>query len=296
MLVSRASSLPLVVIVGPTASGKTALAIDIAERHNGEIICADSRTVYKGLDIGTAKPTPADQARVPHHGLDLVEPDESFSAADFKSYANQKIAEIRQRGRMPVLVGGTGLYVDSVIYDYQFGPPVDKERRQELSMMTIEELHEYCHKHNVPLPENIYIKRYVVRSIEQQGLNQQRRDTPISNSIVVGISTDRDVLKQRIVQRASQLFAAGMLDEALEAGRKYGWDNEAMTGNIYRLARQYCDGELTLDRVKERFVTLDWQLAKRQLTWLKRREHIHWDEPDQLVEYLDQAIALANNS
>ena len=149
----------IIVIVGPTASGKTALAIDIAKRHNGEIICADSRTVYKGLDIGTAKPTPADQARVPHHGLDLVEPDESFSAADFKSYANQKIAEIRQRGRLPVLVGGTGLYVDSVVYDYQFGPPVDKKRRQELSTMTIEELHEYCHKHNVPLPENIYNKR-----------------------------------------------------------------------------------------------------------------------------------------
>ena len=112
--------LPLVVIVGPTASGKSATAMDVARAFNGEIICADSRTVYKGMDIGTAKPTAEDRAEVQHWGLDLVQPDERFTAADFKFYAQQKIAEIRARGHLPIVVGGTGLYVDGLIFDYQF--------------------------------------------------------------------------------------------------------------------------------------------------------------------------------
>src|SRR5688500_6881598 len=119
-------ALPLIVIVGPTASGKTALSIEIAKQYNGEIICADSRTVYKGMDIGTAKPTPEERQGIPHWGLDLVQPNEDFSAADFKVYALQKIIEIRARNRTPILVGGTGLYIDAVIFDYEFGSPVDK--------------------------------------------------------------------------------------------------------------------------------------------------------------------------
>ena len=108
--------LPLVVIVGPTASGKTALAIELAEQHNGEIICADSRTVYKYMDVGTAKPNQVEQARVPHWGIDLIEPGDYFSAADFKNYAVQKIEEIRGRGHIPFLTGGTGLYIDAVLF------------------------------------------------------------------------------------------------------------------------------------------------------------------------------------
>jgi tRNA dimethylallyltransferase len=117
--------LPLIVIVGPTASGKTSLAIDIAKQFGGEIICADSRTVYIGMDIGTAKPSRAEQAMVPHWALDLVEPGQRFTAADFKEYANKKIAEIRSRGNIPMIVGGTGLYVDGVIFDYKFGDDVE---------------------------------------------------------------------------------------------------------------------------------------------------------------------------
>lgn len=111
---------PLIVIVGPTASGKTSVAIELAKRLDGEIICADSRTVYKGMDIGTAKPTAEERAIVPHWGLDLVGPNERFTAADFKDYAVQKIAEIRARGHIPFIVGGTGLYIDSVVFDFDF--------------------------------------------------------------------------------------------------------------------------------------------------------------------------------
>ena len=139
---------PLVVIAGPTASGKTALAIELAEKFGGEIICADSRTIYKYMDIGTAKPSAEDRARVPHHGIDLVEPGEDFSAADFKFYALGMIADIRARGKVPFLVGGTGLYIDAVVYDYQFGPKADPVQREILESMTLEQLHDYCYKNN----------------------------------------------------------------------------------------------------------------------------------------------------
>lgn len=114
----------VVVIVGPTASGKTSVSIEIAKALNGEIISADSRAIYKGMDLGTAKPSVEEQAGVPHWGIDLVEPGERFTVADFKAYAEQKIAEIRERGKLPMVVGGTGLYVDALVYDYQFGETV----------------------------------------------------------------------------------------------------------------------------------------------------------------------------
>ena len=142
---------PLVVIVGPTASGKTSLAIDLAKRYGGEIICADSRTIYKEMDIGTAKPTAAQRAEVTHWGLDLVEPGESFSAYDFKIYANQKIQEIRKRGNIPFMVGGTGLYIDAVLFDYEFGQPADPELRQTLQLMSVSELQNYCIRYNSKL-------------------------------------------------------------------------------------------------------------------------------------------------
>ena len=132
--------LPLVVIVGPTASGKTSLAIEIATKFNGEIICADSRSIYKYMDIGTAKPTLFERNQAVHWGLDLIEPGEYFSAADFKDYAMKKIEEIRSRGKLPVLVGGTGLYVDAVIFDYKFGPKANESLRQELQHKTLDEL------------------------------------------------------------------------------------------------------------------------------------------------------------
>lgn len=170
-----ATKLPLIVIVGPTASGKTSLAIRLAQKYGGEIICADSRTVYRDMDIGTAKPTPEERALVSHWGLDLVSPGERFTAADFKRYALEKIDEIRARGHVPFIVGGTGLYVDSVVFDYEFGGSVDESQRQELEVLSIEELHKYCFKHNISLPENNKNKRHLIRAIEQRGINSKRK-------------------------------------------------------------------------------------------------------------------------
>lgn len=269
------SELPLVVIVGPTASGKSATAMQIAREYNGEIICADSRTVYKYMDIGTAKPSPEDQAEIPHWGLDLVEPGEHFSAADFKKYALQKIDEIRKRGHLPLLVGGTGLYIDGVIFDYEFQDP-DPELRKKLEVLSLEELKNYCSNNNIELPENENNRRYVIRAIERKNVSSKRLNAPLPNTLVVGIATKRDELRARIDARSEQLFETGMVEEAKKLGKRYGWNSEAMTGNIYKLVKQFLDGEFDEAELKRKFITSDWQLAKRQLTWLKRNPFIHW--------------------
>lgn len=284
-------TLPLVVIVGPTASGKTGLAIELAERFGGEIISADSRAIYTGMDIGTAKPTDAQRARVPHWGIDLVRPGERFTAADFKAYATQKINEIRARGRVPFLVGGTGLYVDAVLYDFQFAPPPDESLRQRLMLKPLAELHEYCAKNNIPLPENSHNKRYVIRAIERGGQSLQRRSEPISTSIIVGIATDREVLRSRIVERIEHMFDDGIVEEATRLGEMYGWQSEAMTGNIYPVVYEYLQHRLSYNEMKTRVVTLDWRLAKRQLTWLKRNPHIEWLPLHEARNYLVQRLA-----
>lgn len=283
------TNLPLVVVVGPTASGKSATAMRIAEEYNGEIICADSRTIYKGMDIGTAKPSEADRAAIPHWGLDLVEPGESFTAADFKYFAQQKIDDIRSRGHIPLLVGGTGLYIDGVIFDYEFVDP-DTKLREKLELLSLEELHEYCVINNIMLPENHQNRRYVVREIERKNISGKRLMEPIDNCIIVGITTERDELRTRIAARSEQLFAQGMVEEAIMLGEKYGWNSEAMTGNIYRLVRQYLDGEFDKNELKARSIISDWQLAKRQITWLKRNPFIMWKPLDEAYSYIKKQL------
>jgi len=282
---------PLVVLVAPTASGKTALAIDIAKEVGGEIICADSRTIYRGMDIGTAKPTLEEQAEIPHWGINIVDPDERFTVADFQEYAKQKIDEIRERGHVPILVGGTGLYIDAVVFNFEFGPVADIERRKKLEEMSLDELYKYCNKNNVSLPENYKNKRYVIRAIEQKSINTKRRDAPIDNCIIVGITTDRETLRTRIEHRSEQLFADGMVEEAKVLGDKYGWDHESMTGNIYPLCHLYFEGKMTLEEVKEKFIVQDWRLAKRQLTWLRRNPHIWWGELTDVKQHLLSVLA-----
>lgn len=281
---------PLIVITGPTASGKTGISLELAEEFGGEIICADSRSVYKEMDIGTAKPTKDEQARVPHHLLDIVEPGELFSAADFKRLAFEAIEDIRQRGKVPFLVGGTGLYVDAVIFDYQFGGKADPELRAHLERMSVEELQDYCRKNNVELPENTKNKRYLIRVIEQKGVNNRSRQEPIENCIVVGIATEKHVLRQRIEDRTDDFFTSGVVEEAIKIGQKYGWKSEAMTGNIYRLAKDIHEGTMSIAEAKQKFITLDWRLAKRQLTWLRRNKFIRWFSRKEAKNYLEDYL------
>ena len=291
-MVAKYINRPLVVIVGPTASGKTSLSIELAKKFEGEIICADSRTVYKGMDIGTAKPSMTERKDIPHWGLDLVEPGEYFSVADFKIYAEKKISEIRSRGHTPFLVGGTGLYVDALLFNYQLGLPADTELRTKLQHMTIDELYAYCKNHNVILPENNKNKRYIIRAIENKDVKPNKQQKPLKQSIIVGITTDLSILRKRIKIRSEQIFNDNVLNEAKILGNKYGWDNEAMKSNIYPLIHLYLDGKMSLDEMKDKFVTLDWRLAKRQLTWLRRNKFIHWLSLYDAKKYISEQLAI----
>lgn len=280
------TELPLIVIVGPTASGKTSLALDVAERYHGEIICADSRTVYKGMDIGTAKPTRDEQSRIPHWGLDLVEPDERFTAADFKQHATQAIADIRRRGKVPIMVGGTGLYVDSVVYDYSFLGEHDGHAKVRFEAMSLSELHDYCAENNIPLPENGNNKRHVVNTIVRNNVSGIGKSSKSTTTHIVGIATNRDELRTRIMHRTEQFFDSNVAGEATLLGEKYGWEVEAMTGNIYPLLKLYLDGRLSIEEVKDRFITLDCRLAKRQMTWLRRNPDIMWAKRTSADSYI----------
>jgi len=273
------------VIVGPTASGKTSLAIDLAKKYGGEIICADSRTIYRGLDIGTAKPMSVEQDGIPHWGLDLVEPGQRFTAADFKDYAVEKIAEIRHRGYVPFLVGGTGLYINSVVYDYIFPPEVNTLERNKYNNMSFDMLYKYCAENNIKLPENDKNKRYVINAILRKGREALRRSEPLENTYIVGIASEKSELSERIERRAREIWANGVIDEAKKAARKHGWDNAAMTGNIYPIIRDVLDGRTSRIEAIERFAVLDRRLAKRQLTWFKRDSNIVWLPRDEAYTY-----------
>ncbi len=278
---------PLVVVVGPTASGKSALAMRIAQAHNGEIIAADSRTVYRGMDIGTAKPTSQDQEIVPHHLVDVREPDEPFSAAEFKELANQAINDVASRGKLPIMVGGTGLYIDAVIFDYHFGPAADQARRAELNAMLVEELQDLCRQKNIVLPINSGNKRHLVRAIELGGLVSHKKQLR-GDTFVVGISTERDILRERVGARAKEMVAEGVLEEVVRIGQKYAWQGEALKGNIYRIFRGVSEGSKTIDEATEEFIQSDMALAKRQMTWFKRNQFIHWStNPEELRQQVD---------
>ena len=284
------SHLPLIVITGPTASGKTSLAIQLAKKYRGEIICADSRTVYRGMNIGTAKPSLGEQQGVPHWGLDLVDPRDSFSASQFKGYACQKIKEIRSRGNIPFLVGGTGLYIDSVIFDFQFGGKFSKEKRDNLQEMTISELQQYCVNHDVALPENSKNKRYLIRAIERADKKPSGLETPLNNTIIVGITTDKQLLKQRITDRAKKMFKDGVVEETIVLANNAGWCNEAMTGNVYPVIKKLIDKEIDEDQTIREFIVSDVNLVKRQLTWFRRNPFIEWGDIRSCEQYLSRIL------
>lgn len=278
---------PLIVVVGPTASGKSALAMRIAQAHNGEIIAADSRTVYRGMDIGTAKPTSQDQELVPHHLIDVRDPDEPFSAAEFKELANQAINDVASRGRLPIMVGGTGLYIDAVIFDYHFGPAADQAQRAVLNAMSVKELQDLCRQKNIDLPINNENKRHLVRALELGGLISHKKQLR-ANTFVVGISTERDILRRGVSERAKEMVTEGVLEEVKRIGQKYAWRGEALKGNIYRIFRGVIEGSKTIDEATEELIRSDMALAKRQMTWFKRNQFIHWStNPEELQQQVD---------
>lgn len=277
----------IIFIVGPTASGKTSASIDLAKKIDGEIICADSRTIYKDLDIGTAKPTLEQRDGIVHWGIDLVFPNEEYSAADFKKYAYLKIEEIKQRGKTPIIVGGSGLYIDSVLFNYKFGEIPDRLYREYLNSLTLDDLYTICEDKKIFLPDNIIKnKRYVIRAIEQNGINRNKNSRPIDNSIIVGSLVERDTARVRIKDRIISMMNDGVVDEAIRASEKYGWNNSAMTGNIYSIIRSYLEGKIDYSRMIDLCLFKDYHLFKRQMTWFKRNDDIKWLKPEMINDFL----------
>ena len=226
----------LIAVVGPTASGKTALAMDLAQKYNGEIVCADSRTVYRYMDIGTAKPTKDELLKIKHHLVNLRDPGQPFSAAEFKELAQEAIADIQSRGKLPLLVGGTGLYVDAVLYDYQFRPAAEATLRDDLAKLSLDELVERLNTIDPSLSESIDTKnpRRVVRAIEIAGQGAAGRKTLKPNTLVVGMLASKEVIRARVEARLKTMLDKGLLDEVKALGTKFGYDSEAMTGIAYR--------------------------------------------------------------
>lgn len=265
----------LLVIVGETASGKSALAIDLAKQFNGQIICADSRTIYKGMDIGTAKPSKEDQQQVTHHLIDLIEPNQIYSAAQFKHDAEQLTKEITKKGKLPIMVGGTGLYIDSIIFNYEFRP-VNEVRQAELNQLNLEQLQTKASELGISEEDiDFNNRRHLQRAVETgKVLKNSQQLRP--NTLVIGLKLDKDVLEQRINRRVDKMIEAGLVDEVKKLGQTYDWDTEAMSGIGYKVFGQYIRGEIDLEQAKAGFIKGDLSLAKRQRTWFKRNKYIHW--------------------
>ena len=275
-MVAASAVKPLLVIVGETASGKSALALELAKRFDGEIISADSWTVYEGFDIGTAKPSKLERAMVPHHLLDVADPRGGFSAVIFQQLAQAAIDAIHRRGRLPILVGGTGLYIDSVIYRYSFLAAPPAELRSKLNAMSLEQVLELAKQKGLDTSGiDVRNKRRVIRLIENEGVLPSRK--PLRpNTLVIGIRTPRETLEERVAARVDGMLSSGLELEAKKLAREYGWDAEPMKGVGYKEWREYFEGSETLEQTRARILKNTLDLAKRQRTWFKRNYSIQW--------------------
>ena len=277
----------LLVIVGETASGKSDLALKIAKAYRGEIISADSWTVYRGFDIGTGKPTITQQKAVKHHLIDVREANDSFNAPMFKSLAEKAIKNTQKRGNLPILVGGTGLYIDSVLYDFGFLP--NSGERKELDKLELGELLELAKSREIDLKDiDIRNKRRVIRAIEAGG-QKPTKGKLIPNTLIVGLKLDNEELRKKIEKRTDKMLAAGLENEVKNLAEKYGWDIEPMKGIGYHEWRDYFEGRQSLEGTRQRIISSTMKLAKRQRTWFKRNDDITWfNSSHQAGAYLDK--------
>jgi tRNA dimethylallyltransferase len=271
------SNLPVLVILGETASGKSKLAINLARRLNGEIICADSWTVRRGLNIGTDKPSMNDCKAVPHHLLDIIGPDEDFTAAVFKTLANQAIEDIHSRNRLPIMVGGSGLYIDSVIFDYKFLKPGDRNLRDKLNQLNVNELVEKIGSLGLDVDETVdrRNKRRLIRLIESGGVKPQKsalRD----NTLLIGVKLPEDKLLESIEKRTDAMMSIGLEAEVRALADQYGWEAEGLKGVGYKQWRGYIEGHQSIEETRLQIISATNNLAKKQRTWFKRNKSIHW--------------------
>lgn len=278
---------PLIAVVGETASGKSALGLELARRFNGEIIAADSWTVRQEVNIGTAKPTPEERADIPHHLLDVVPPCADFTAAVFKKLAQKAIGDIAGRGKLPIMVGGTGLYIDGVLFDFGFLPAGDRENRRRLNELSIPQLLEKLKAAGIDTAGlDTRNKRRLIRALETAGARPSRGGLRPS-TLVIGLQVPRPALTANVERRVDAMLAAGLEAEVRRLVAAYGWECEALRGIGYREWRGFFEGAHDLQATRAAIVKSTLDLAKRQRTWFKRNKIIQW------VASTDQAVALA---
>ncbi|RCW16080.1 tRNA (adenosine(37)-N6)-dimethylallyltransferase MiaA [Streptococcus gallolyticus] len=268
----------LIAVVGPTAVGKTALGIELAQEFNGEIISGDSQQVYRHLDIGTAKATPEEQATAPHHLIDVRDVDANYSVYDFVVEASQAITEIASRGKVPIIVGGTGLYLQSLLEGYHLGGEVDQKKvlayRKTLEQLSDEVLFGKLAELGKEIPE--VNRRRAIRALElaKFGQNLANKETNYE-ALLIGLNDDRQVLYDRINHRVDLMLEKGILDEA-----KWLYENhrnaQAARAIGYKELFPYFTGDASLEDCVEKLKQNTRRFAKRQLTWFRNRMAVNF--------------------
>lgn len=280
---SRIELQKVLVIAGPTAVGKTALSIELAQKLNGEIISGDSMQVYKGLDIGTAKVTPQEMQGIPHHLIDIIQPDEPYSAADFQKQGRRCIDEIAHRGHLPIIVGGTGLYLQTLLYDFHLGGQqveIPESKKRELEGFATkygkEELWNRLYKQDEAAARAIHPnnQRRVLRALEvvettHRPFLQKEEQRPLYDIQLIILNTDRQLLYDRINQRVDLMMEQGLLEEARYALSFK--ESQSRRGIGYKEFEPYLNGEITLEEAVEQVKQNSRRYAKRQLTWFRNR-------------------------
>lgn len=299
----------IIAIIGPTAVGKTALSFKLAERFQTELVSADAYQVYKGMDIGTAKATKDELATYRHHLIDIIEPNEDFSAAAFQEAARTTIEDLHERGKIPILVGGTGLYVQSLLEGYEFkAKRHSKEERQaassRIAALSEEELKAYItEKTGYEPPDwhellsNSHRLVRLVGAIEKgegaAAVMPQKAGGPLYHAFVIGLSLPLQVLYERIEKRIDAMIESGWIDEVqqlLQDGVLP--EAQAMKAIGYKELVLYLDGQLSLEAASELIKKRTRHFAKRQMTWFKRMPYIRWYEKDDFVTEDELASAV----
>ena len=274
----------IIVILGPTASGKSELAVKIAKKFNGEIISADSRQVYKRLDIGTGKITKKKMRGVPHHCIDIVSPRKVFTVADFKKHAEKAIEKIFAKNKIPIIVGGTGLYIQAIVDNIAL-PEVKPnwKLRKELEKKTTEEMFAILKKLDPERAENIDPKnpRRLIRAIEiAKALGKVpnlEASLPSWGPLQIGIKLSDKKLKENINKRLIQRLKKGMVAEAKKLhAQGLSWNRMDELGLEYRYLAKFLKGEISKEEMTKKLKSEIWQYAKRQMTWFKRDKRIKW--------------------
>ncbi|MBX5318118.1 tRNA (adenosine(37)-N6)-dimethylallyltransferase MiaA [Staphylococcus caprae] len=284
----------LVVVVGPTASGKTELSIEIAKKFNGEVISGDSMQVYKHMDIGTAKVTRDEMDGIPHHMIDILEPDESISAYEFKKRAEACIEDIINRRKLPIIAGGTGLYIQSLLYNYAFeDETVSHEKMQivhaqlaELEQYNNEKLHHYLASFDSESAENIHPnnRKRVLRAIEYylktkkllSSRKKVQQFTENYDTLLIGIEMSRETLYFKINKRVDIMLGHGLFKEVQQLVEQGFETSQSMQAIGYKELVPVVKGNMNMDDAVEKLKQHSRQYAKRQLTWFKNKMNVHW--------------------